>query len=300
MAKWIKETFPLEMPDYYLSQERTKGLVEDWTYEGPRRIAVYIYKESNLIAWNHSYQALSDKKDSDFQKEQWDFLEIHAGLDKYPVEITFEKDPLLLAAFVQSDVLQEHIPLQKEFYWDGREEIHPTDKKWYNKEHNIYRWEKARDWMYCHSWPTTPLHTIEISEVMYDPEKGEFVKPYPWKKPHITTHEFLYYYYNLIAEIENYIEVDGVDLLPEKLELIEKYRDELRDLENKFEPFLDRPWMIGIPPDPRYNEENFKKVDTFTIMGEDGITPLIVTDENLKEMADSVGMFVPQGLNIDP
>lgn len=300
MAKWIKETFPLEMPDYYLSQERTKGLVEDWTYEGPRRIAVYIYKESNLIAWNHSYQALSDKKDSDFQKEQWDFLEIHAGLDKYPVEITFEKDPLLLAAFVQSDVLQEHIPLQKEFYWDGREEIHPTDKKWYNEEYNIYRWEKARDWMYCHSWPTTPLHTIEISEVMYDPEKGEFVKPYPWKKPHITTHEFLYYYYNLIAEIENYIEVDGVDLLPEKLELIEKYRDELRDLENKFEPFLDRPWMIGIPPDPRYNEENFKKVDTFTIMGEDGITPLIVTDENLKEMADSVGMFVPQGLNIDP
>lgn len=300
MAKWIKETFPLEMPDYYLSQERTKGLVADWTYEGPRRVAVYIYRDSNLLAWNHGYQPLSDKKDPDFQKEQWENLEIHAGLDKYPVELTFEKDPLLLAAIAQGDVLQEHLPLQKEYYWDGREEIQPTDKKWYNEEHNVYRWEKTRDWMYCHSWPTTPTHTIEVCEITYDPEKGEFVKPYPWKKPHITTHEFLYYYYNLIEEVEKYIEVDGDDLLPDKLKTIEKYRDELRDLENKFEHYLDKPWMIALPPDPRYFEENFKKVDTFTIMGEDGVNPLIVTDENLKQMADSVGMFVPQGLNIDP
>jgi len=300
MAKWIKETFPLEMPDYYLSQERTKGLVADWEYEGPRRIAVYIYKDSNLLAWNHSYQELFDKNDEDFQKEQWEQLEIHAGLDKYPVEVTFEKDPLLLAAFVQHNVLQEDIPLQKEFYWDGREEIQPTDKKWYNEEHKVYRWEKTRDWMYTHSWPTTPAHTIEIPEVTYDPEKNEFVKLYPWKKPHITPHEFLYYYYNLIEEIENYIKVDGVDLLPDKLEIIEKYRDELRDLENKFEPFLDRPWMIALPPDPRYNEENFKKVDTFTIMDETGIYPMVVTDDNLREIADRVDMFVPQGMNINP
>jgi len=300
MAKWIKETFPLEMPDYYLSQERTKGLVEDWEYEGPRRIAVYIYKDSNLLAWNHNYQDLSDKKDPDFQKEQWESLEIHAGIDKYPVEVTFEKDPLLLAAFVQNTVLQEHVPLQKEYYWDGREEIHPTDKKWYNEEHQVYRWEKTRDWMYCHSWPTTPNHTIEISEVTYDPEKGEFVKPYPWRKPHITPHEFLYYYYNIIEEIERYIDIEGDDLLPNKLDLVKKYRDELRDLQNKFEPFLDRPWMIALPPDPRYNEENFKKVDTFAIMDESGFAPLVVTEENLMEMAQKASMSPPQGFSIDP
>ena len=300
MAKWIKETFPLEMPDYYLSQERTKGHVADWTYEGPRRVAVYIYRDSNLLAWNHSYQPLSDKKDTDFQKEQWEHLEIHAGLDKYPVELSFENDPVLLSAIVQLDVLQENIPLQKEYYWDGREEIHPTDKKWYNKEHEVYRWEKTRDWMYAHSWPILPNNLISIHEIKYDPEKKEFVKPYPWKKPNITTHEFLYYYYTLIDEIEKYIEVDAVDFLPEKIEVLEKYRDALRDLENKFEPFLDRPWMIALPPDPRYNEENFKKVDTFAIMGEDGINPLIVTENNLKEAADKVNMFVPQGMNIDP
>ena len=116
MAKWIKETFPLEMPDYPMSHERTKGHVADWTYEGPRRVAVYVYKDTNLLAWNHSYQNLSDKKDPDFQKEQWEFLEIHAGLYKYPVELTFEKDSLLLAAFVQSSVLEEEVPLQKELH----------------------------------------------------------------------------------------------------------------------------------------------------------------------------------------
>jgi hypothetical protein len=299
MAKWIKETFPLEMPDYYLSQERTKGHVADWEYEGPRRIAVYVYRDSNLLAWNHNYQNLSDKNDPDLQKEQWENLEIHAGLDKYPVEVTFEKDPLILAAFVQNNVLQDHLPFSKEFYWDGREEIHPTDKKWYNEEHVVYRWEKTRDWMYCHSWPTTPAHTIEIAEVTYDPEKGEFVKPYPWKKPHITTHEFLYYYYNMIEEIERYIK-DEVDLHPDQLETLEKYRDELRDLQNKFEPFLDRPWMIALPPDPRYNEENFKKVENFTIMDETGLSPLVVTEENLMEMAEKAEMSPPQGFNISP
>jgi hypothetical protein len=300
MAKWIKETFPLEMPDYYLSQERTKGLVEDWEYEGPRRVAVYINRDTNLLAWNHSYQPLSDKKDPDLQEQQWKDLEIHAGLDKYPVEVTFEKDPLLLATLVQCDILQEEIPLQKEYYWDGREEIHPTDKRWYNEEHKVFRWEKSRDWMYAHSWPLLPSNVIEVWEIQYDPEKKEFVKPYPWKKPNITTPEFLYYYYNLIGEIEKYIEVDAVDFHPDKVKIFEDYRDQLRDLENKFEPFLDKPWMIALPPDPRYNEENFKKVDTFTIMDESGFAPLVVTEDNLKEMADKVNMFVPQGLNIDP
>ena len=300
MAKWIKETFPLEMPDYYLSQERTKGHVADWTYEGPRRVAVYIYRDTNLLAWNHSYQALSDKNDPDYQKEQWEFLEIHAGLDKYPVELTFEKDPLLLAAFVQSGVLQEEIPLQKEYYWDGREEIHPTDKKWYDEENNINKIEKERDWMYAHSWPILPGNLIELWDIKYDPEKKEFVKPYGWKKPTITTHELLYYYYHLIDEIKRYVEEEGVDWMPDKIKMFDDYLEELVSLQDKFEPFLDRPWMITLPNDPRYNEENFKKVDTFAIMDESGFAPLVVTQERLTEMAEKAGMSPPQGFNIDP
>jgi hypothetical protein len=300
MAKWIKETFPLEMPDYYLSQERTKGYVEDWTYEGPRRVAVYIYKDTNLLAWNHSYQQLSDKNDPDLQKQQWEDLEIHAGLDKYPVELTFEKDPVLISAMVQLEVLQEDIPLQKEYYWDGREEIHPTDKKWYNEEDKIYKYEKERDWMYAHSWPILPGNLIELWDIKYDPEKKEFVKPYGWKKPTITTHEFLYYYYHLIDEMKRYIEEEGVDWMPDKIKIFDDYLEELVSLQDKFEPFLDRPWMIALPNDPRYKEENFKKVDTFPIMDESGFGQLIVTQENLMEMADKVQMNPPQGFSIDP
>jgi len=300
MAKWIKETFPLEMPDYPMSQERTKGHVADWTYEGPRRVAAYIYKDTNLLAWNHSYQALSDKKDEALQEEQWEFLKIHAGMDKYPVEVTFEKDPLLLAALVQTDVLDEHVPLQKEYYWDGREEIHPTDKKWYNEEHKVFRWEKSRDWMYAHSWPILPNKLIELWDVQYDPEKEEFVKPLPWKKPNITKHEFLYYYYYLIDEMKKYVEEEGVDWGPDQIKKFDNYLEELVGLQDKFEPFLDRPWMIGLPNDPRYEEENFKKVDTFAIMDDSGFAPLVVTQENLMEMAEKAQMSPPQGFNVSP
>ena len=300
MAKWIKETFPLEMPDYYLSQERTKGYVEDWTYEGPRRVVVYIYRDTNLLAWNHSYQQISDKNDPDLQEQQWKDLEIHAGLDKYPVELTFEKDPVLISAMVQLEVLQEDIPLQKEYYWDGREEIHPTDKKWYDKENNISKIEKERDWMYVHSWPILPGNLIELWDIKYDPEKKEFVKPYGWKKPTITTHEFLYYYYHLIDEMRRYVEEEGVDWMPDKIKKFDDYLKELVSLQDKFEPFLDRPWMIALPNDPRYNEENFKKVDNFAMMDESGFRPLIVTEENLMEMAQKAEMSPPQGFNIDP
>ena len=103
----------------------------------------------------------------------------------------------------------------------------------------------------------------------------------------------------MIEEIEKYIK-DEVDLHPDQLETLEKYRDELRDLQNKFEPFLDRPWMIALPPDPRYNEENFKKVENFTIMDETGLSPLVVTEENLMEMAEKAEMSPPQGFNISP
>ena len=296
MAKWIKETFPLEMPDYPMSHERTKGHVADWTYEGPRRVAVYVYKDTNLLAWNHSYQNLSDKKDPDFQKEQWEWLEIHAGLDKYPVELTFEKDPLLLASFVQSSVLEEEVPLQKEYYWDGREEIHPTDKKWYAEENKVGRIEKERDWMYAHAWPMLPKNVIDIWEIQYDPEKKEFVKPYPWKKPNITTHEFLYYYFHLIDQMKTYIEEEGVDWLPDQIKKYENYIEELVALQDKFEPFLDRPWMIALPNDPRYDEENFKKVENFPIMDDSGFAPLAVTPENLAEMAKKAEQELPSGL----
>jgi hypothetical protein len=58
--------------------------------------------------------------------------------------------------------------------------------------------------------------------------------------------------------------------------------------------------MIALPNDPRYKEENFKKVDTFPIMDESGFGQLIVTQENLMEMADKVQMNPPQGFSIDP
>jgi hypothetical protein len=88
--------------------------------------------------------------------------------------------------------------------------------------------------------------------------------------------------------------------MPDKIKIFDDYLEELVSLQDKFEPFLDRPWMIALPNDPRYKEENFKKVDTFPIMDESGFGQLIVTQENLMEMADKVQMNPPQGFSIDP
>ena len=92
-----------------------------------------------------------------------------------------------------------------------------------------------------------------------------------------------------------YIEEEGVDWLPDQTKKYENYIEELVALQDKFEPFLDRPWMISLPNDPRYDEENFKKVENFPIMDESGFGPLKVTPENLAEMAKKAEQEPPQG-----
>ena len=296
MAKWIKETFPLEMPDFYLSQERTLGLVADWEYEGPRRVAVFVHRGSNLISYSHGWFAITDKKNKEVREKEWEDLSILAGLDYYPAEVTFEKDPLLLAAVFQRHVIQEEVPLQKEYYEDGTYAIHPTDSNYYSGlKSGEDKIEKERDWIYCHSWPTTPLHTIEIAEVKYDPEKSEWVKPFQWKRPHIQTHEFAYFYYDSIKDIENYIENDMEDDSPEFKEKILKYRDELKQVQEKYKNYYDKPWMILVPSDPRRNEPAWKNYENWVVYGING-EPLAVTHRILTDLSEEVNMELPVGM----
>ena len=295
MAKWIKETFPLEMPDFYLSQERSLGLVEDWVYEGPRKIAVFVWRGTNLLDFNMLWHHLPE--DEEEYAKAWEFLTIQAGLDMYPAEVTFEKDPLLLAACVQRHVLQEDVPLQKEYYEDGSFSIQPTDTEFYKQQKaGVYKPERKNNWLYAHSWPTTPLHTISVAGVTYDPDKGEWVKPYPYTKPHIQPHEFAYFYYESIKNIEEYINnVQFEEQPPEYREKILKYRDELKNVQEKYKKFYDKPWMIYVPPDPRTGEDGVKNYENWVLYDDMG-TPIFASQRMLTEMADDVNMEVPEGL----
>jgi hypothetical protein len=296
MAKWIKETFPLEMPDFYLSQERTLGLVEDWMYEGPRRVAVFVHRKTNFISYSHGWFNITDKKDKEVREKEWEDLSILAGLDFYPAEVTFEKDRLLLAAVFQRHVLQEDVPLQKEYYEDGLFSIHPTDVDYYSElKFGKRKIETERDWIYCHSWPTTPLLTIEIAEVRYDPDKGEWIKPYQWKRPHIQTHEFAYFYYQSVKDIEDYIKNEMDDDSPEFIEKILDYRDKLKQVQEKYKNYYDKPWMILVPPDPRRNEPAWKNYENWVVYGING-EPMAVSTRMLGEMADDVNMNIPLGM----
>jgi len=293
MAKWIKETFTMEVPDYYLSQERTKDLTQEWTYEGPRKVAVLIWKNTNTLAWDHGVFPLTDKKDRTSIEEEWERLKIHAGLDMYPVELSFESDPVLISCLVYNGQKQT---LQKEYYWDGTDAIHPKDEVTFD-DGSPY-WNKKNDWAYCHEWPMFPDHVIELTEIKYDPDRKEFVKPYPWKKPHITPHEFLYYYYSLIEDMRKFCDDDIVDLHPDVQVEFYNYLSELESLQDKIQPFIDRPWMINLPPDPRYKQPNFNPVHHFCVMDDfDRTKKLEVTKQNLGELAESISMEIPEGFD---
>lgn len=293
MAKWIKETFTMEVPDYYLSQERTKNLTQEWTYEGPRRVAVLIWKNNNILAWDHGVFPLTDKKDKEAREREWEFLKVHAGIDMYPAELTFEDDPVLISSLILGDEKQT---LQKEYYWDGTDAICPKDKVIHDEGTPF--WEKTNDWAYVHEWPMFPYEVIELSEIQYDPEKKEFVKPYAWKKPHITPHEFLYYYYSKIEEMRKFCEDDIIDLHPDVQIEFYTYLTELESLQDKIQPFIDRPWMINLPQDPRYKQPNFNPVHHFCIMDEfDKTKKLEVTKDNLGKMAEAINMQIPEGFD---
>ena len=305
MAKWIKETFEVEVPDYPFSTKHDRKLVQEWTYEGPDEIICFAWKEGDLIDVAFGYfDVESDEVD---RKRQWDALVVHAGVPMYPAIISFEKDPLLLAAIRQGkgldeeEYLNKYIQNQKVFYWDGTEEIYPiSDDKYndrrYEDENAGIEIIKKKPWMYCTTWPMMPHQLIEPVYFRYDKEKQEVVKPYPFRRPQITTQQFLYVYYRMIDSINNFIDTKCCSMPPKKREPYIKYRDELVALQEKAKFYWDKPWMITFPQDPRQPRDDNYKIETFQVF--DGPNhKLEVTPEVLQQAAEGANMTIPPYLN---
>ena len=305
MAKWIKETFEVEIPDYPFSLKRERKLVQEWTYEGPDKIICLVWKHDNILDPSYGYWDIPD--DEEERKQMMRQLEILAGVPMYPAVISFEKDPLLLAMLRQGrtegeeQYFNKYVTHQKEYYWDGTEEIHPFSDDQYlvsldeDGEIDGGTIVKARPWMYAVTWPMRPDLIIEPGQFLYDPEKEEIVKPYPKRKPQITTQEFLYLYYKMIDSINKFIDTDGVGMPPHKLEPYLKYREELIALQEKAKNYWDKPWMISFPQDPRMPKDDFYKLETFQVYAGPG-QKLQVTKDVLEEAAEEVKMEIPPHL----
>jgi len=237
MAK-IRKAFRYDLPDEYLSQERKLGLQAEWTYEGPDKIWVFVDYKTNKLLARESYR----EYDYENPEKQYNDLEVYTGFNSYPALITFEDDPLLLSAVAQLTPLASDLP-QKEYRLPGSDEV-----------------------FYSRPNPTTPDHTIEVADCEYDPDKKEWIKPYPWKIPHILKDEFLFGHSSVVADAET-VKADakkGVyEWDEEKFSKWDAYIKELKDAPVKYADYLDTPWMIPFPIDPRTSPDwsNFVDAD---------------------------------------
>lgn len=228
MAKHIRKTFQYDLPDEYLSNESTLGLKAEWTYEGPEKIWVFVDYKTNKLLARESFREFDDEN----AETQYEFLEQYTGFNSYPVLITFDDDPVLLSAIAQIAPEMKDLPTKKYF--------HPETKElFYERPH-----------------PTVPDHTIEIADCEYDPKLKRWKKPYPWKIPHIIREEF---------EFNHKIILDDALDIQKRYEENEWTEDqrakwdafvaEMANVPTKFAAWLDTPWMIPFPDDPRLDPE---------------------------------------------
>ena len=184
----IHKTFTYDCPDDYLSLERTQGKTGTWTYDGPDKIWVLVGKEDLRI---HSYK--DDEEDG---------ADYPTPLDMYKVLVDCNQDPLL-ATLCGADQIRDYNLLDQV-------EITNPDGTTYTRPQ-----------------VPPPDHTYEVADIEYNPTTGSFVKPYPWKKPHMD--------WNKIREWRNkWLQVTDEKEQPDMPASLQQawadYRQSLRDL----------------------------------------------------------------------
>ena len=148
MANIITKTFTYDLPDDYLSQQRTLDKTAEWTYIGPEEICLVVNKETNTYA-------------GIFLTHDHDKDNVPVPIDKYHVHVSCEDNPLLCAL--------AHAETEKPDYADleQQEELLPDGLTYKRPLH------------------PPPDHTHDILDIQFDPTTQTAITPYPWKKPHM-------------------------------------------------------------------------------------------------------------------
>lgn len=210
MAKIVK-TFRYDIADDYLAQTNNLGKQASWTYKGPDKIWVFVSKETLKLASNRWLTAEEDGET------------YPTPLDEIKVEIDCDKDPLLAAMFHagQEEERTDYtkLPQYVEQLPCGGTYVRPLDPP--------------------------PDHTYELLDLEYDLVKGEFKKPYPWKKPHVTWDDIRELRNRLLEDLDHRVYNDTPDSLKAK---VEEYKQALRDWPQTYYG-LD-PWKVQPIPDP--------------------------------------------------
>jgi len=195
MANIITKVFTYNLPDDYLSQQRTLGKTAEWTYIGPDEVCLIINKETN----RYTGRFLTHDHDKD---------NVPVALDEYHVHVNANTDPLILCL--------AHCEIEKPDYadLDQHEELLPDGLTYKRPLH------------------PPPDHTHDIRDIVFSPDSEDPPKPstFPWKAPH-STWEGVRYWRNSILAATDDKEGDEIDDMPESLRTAwAEFRQHLRDI----------------------------------------------------------------------
>lgn len=202
----IEHTFTYDVPDDYLAQTNDLGKTETWTYNGHAKIYAFFNKSDG----KYTGKFLTDDENG---------AEFPTPLDQWKVEIDALVDPLI-CCILGADEIPDYaeLPQHEEQLPDG----------------SVYRRPAV----------IPPDHAYELSEIEYNGEG--FVKPLPWKKPHISWQDIRDWRNGMLKMSDNRV---LPDMPAHIVEAWEDYRQQLRDLPQTFgatpggTPTVD-PWKV--------------------------------------------------------
>lgn len=216
----ISNTITYNLPDEYLSQTNSLGLTGEYTYNGPDKVYVMIDPKTKKIVQNLGFLPYNEDLS---EEENNSFMEQFSGLNFDYALISYDADPVLLAAVVgpSFDPPVESVP-QKTYTLDG--ETTPF-----------------------YTRPETPFPSFTIDAYDVEWNGTSWKKPYPWKKPHVTKEELLS---ALDMVIQQEKEVDSSSFTSTQKTKWASYLSALENVTQKFADYLDSPWMVPFPINP--------------------------------------------------
>lgn len=200
-----EKTFTYDMPDAYLYQTNDLKKTGEWTYRGPDKLWIFIDNNTKKIISRFHYTELDNGADVPTPEGQTKVL------------VNANEEPLI-ASLIHNEVDYGTLPQTVEELPDGNTYGHPD--------------------------PQVPDHTYELSEIQYDVETGKFLKPLPWKQPHVSWDDLRQWRNQQLSISDAKIRT----CRPELVSAWEEYRQKLRDLPTLMEG-VD-PWKVIFPDAP--------------------------------------------------
>lgn len=202
---YTEKTFTYNIADQYLYQTNKLKKTAEWTYKGPNKLWIFIDNTTNKVISRFHYT----------ERDEGASVPTPEGQTKVLVDATVNPD---IASLIHNE-------------WDYGSMPHTTE-------------ELPNNTFYGHVDPIPPDHTYELTEIKYDVTKGKFIKPYPWKQPHVTWDDVIAQRNNILAWSDMQYSTAADSDKPEW----ESFRITLRDLPTTFKD-VD-PWKVPMPHHP--------------------------------------------------